>query len=94
MQELSKREDIIITKVDKGVVVAIVTVKDYMKEAKRQLNNTKNYRTLEEDPTTTNMKLENDITESLKKQKIKKLEKIAEDLKINDPQNTKTLSKT
>ena len=93
MQELSKREDIIITNVDKGVVVVIVSVKDYMKEAKRQPNNTKNYRTLEEDPTTANMKLENDMKERFNKQKIKKLEKVAEGLKLNDPQNTETLSK-
>ena len=36
MKELSEREDIIITKVDKGGAVIIVDVKDYIKEAERQ----------------------------------------------------------
>ena len=43
-------------------------VKDYIKEAQRQLNNTGNYRKLQEDPTPTNMKLVNDTIERLKKQ--------------------------
>ena len=46
MKELSEREDIIITKADKGGAVVIVDVKDYIKEAERQLNNTENYRKL------------------------------------------------
>ena len=46
MKELSEREDIIITKVDKGGAVVIVNVKDYIKEAERQLSNTENYRKL------------------------------------------------
>ena len=50
MKELSEREDIIITKADKGGDVVIVDVKDYIKEAERQLNNTENYRKLQEDP--------------------------------------------
>ena len=60
MKELSEREDIITTKADKGGAVVIVDVKDYIKEAERQLNNTENYRKLQEDPTATNMKLVND----------------------------------
>ena len=42
MKELSERVDIIITKADKGGAVVIVDVKDYIKQAERQLNNTKN----------------------------------------------------
>ena len=42
MKELSEREDIIITEADKGGAVVIVDVKDYIKEAERQLNNTEN----------------------------------------------------
>ena len=42
MKELSERVDIIITKADKGGAVVIVGVKDYIKQAERQLNNTKN----------------------------------------------------
>ena len=86
MKELSEREDIIITKADKGGAVVIVDVKDYIKEAERQLNNTKNYRKLQEDPTATNMKLVNDTIERFKKQKLIN-EKVAEDLKRNDPKH-------
>ena len=75
MKELSEREDIIITKTDKGGAVVVVDVKDYIKEAERQLNNTENYRKLQEDPTATNMKLVNDTIERFKKQKEKFKEK-------------------
>ena len=47
MKELSDQEDII-TKADKGGAVVIVGVKDYIKEAERQLNNSKNHRKLQE----------------------------------------------
>ena len=43
MKELSEREDIAITKADKGGGVVIVDVKDYISEAERQLNSTENY---------------------------------------------------
>ena len=66
MKELSEWEDIIITKADKGDAVVIVGVKDYIKEAERQLSNTENYGKLQEDSTATNMKLVNDIIEKFK----------------------------
>ena len=37
LQNLCKRDDIIITKADKGGVVVIVDVDDYVQEANRQL---------------------------------------------------------
>ena len=49
MKKLSREEDIIITKVDKGGAVVIVDVQGYIKEAERQLNNIKNYRKLQEE---------------------------------------------
>ena len=49
-------------------VEVIVDVKDYIKEAEQQLNNTQNYRKLPEDPTATNIRLVNDLIERLKKQ--------------------------
>ena len=76
MKEPSEREDILITKIDKGGAVVIVDVKDYIKEAERQLNNTENYRKLQEDPTKN------------KKQKLIN-EKVAEGLKRNDPKTPK-----
>ena len=84
MRELSEREDIIITKAGKYGAAVIVDVKGYIKEAERQLNKTKNYRKLQEVPTTTNMKLVNDTIEKFKKQKLIN-EKVAEDLKRNYP---------
>ena len=42
IKELSEREDIIIVKADKGGVVVIVDVKNYIKEAEPQLNITEN----------------------------------------------------
>ena len=85
MKELSEQEDIIITKADKGAALVIVDVKDYIKEAERQLNNTENYRKRQEDLAATNMKLVNDTIERLKKQKLIN-EKVAEGLKRNDTQ--------
>ena len=81
-------EKIINTKADKGGAVVIVDVKDYIKEAERQLNNTENYRKLQEVPTATNMKLVNDTIERFKKQKLIN-EKVAEGLKRNDPKTPK-----
>ena len=69
MEELSEQEDIVITKAGKGGAAVIVDVRDYIKEAERQLNNTENYGKLQEDPTATNIKLVNDTIERFKKQK-------------------------
>ena len=43
IKELSRREDIIITKADKGGAVVIVDTNDYIKEAVRQLNDKDNF---------------------------------------------------
>ena len=48
---LQKRNDIIITKADKGGAVVILDIKDYIDEANRQLNDTNNYKQLDFDPT-------------------------------------------
>ena len=72
MKELSEREDIIITKADKGGAVVIADVKDYMKEVERQLNNTENYRKLQQDPTATNLKLVNDNDKKIQETKTNK----------------------
>ena len=72
MKELSEREDIIITKADKGGAVVIADVKDYMKEVEQQLNNTENYRKLQQDPTATNLKLVNDNDKKIQETKTNK----------------------
>ena len=50
---MKRRDDIIITSDGKGAIV-IEEVKLYIKEAERQLNNTKTYRPLPNDPTKVN----------------------------------------
>ena len=47
---LQKRNDIIITKADKGSAVVKLDIKDYIDEANRQLNDTNNYEQLDFDP--------------------------------------------
>ena len=44
LQNLSKRDDIIITKADKGGAVVIVDVDDYIQEANRQVDNKEFYK--------------------------------------------------
>ena len=46
LASLKKRKDIIIKKADKGSAVVIQNREDYIREAERQLSNTKNYRKL------------------------------------------------
>ena len=53
LQELKVRNNIVIINTDKGGAVAILDVKDYVKECKRQLTNTENYKYLQKDPTAT-----------------------------------------
>ena len=49
MKELREWENVVIKKADKGGAVVIVDVKDHIKEAEQQPNNTENYRKLQED---------------------------------------------
>ena len=51
LEELKHREDIVITNAEKGGAVVRLDVKDYIKESERQLNDTKQDRYLEHDPT-------------------------------------------
>ena len=43
LEEIKHRKDIVITNADKSDAVVILGVKDYIKEYKRQLNNTEHY---------------------------------------------------
>ena len=63
-------------------------VKDYINEAHRQLNNKVHYKILNKDSTTTNAKLVNDTIQRFKKEKLHK-EKIADGLKVSNPQKTR-----
>ena len=55
MKGLSERKDTISTKADKGGAVVIVGVKDYIREAERQLKNNKNFRKRQEESRATNI---------------------------------------
>ena len=54
LKDLWKRDDIIITNADKGGAVVIMNLNDYIRGAKPQLNDSKNYKGLAKDPTATN----------------------------------------
>ena len=49
----------LITNEDKGGVVVIMDLNNYIREAKRQQNDSKNYKVLAKDPATTNNDLAN-----------------------------------
>ena len=88
VKELSNHTDIIITKANKGGAIVVMGVKYYINEANRQLNNEDHYKILYKNPTTTNVKLVNDIIQRFKKQKLLK-EKIADRLKVSNPKTPK-----
>ena len=67
LEELSKRDDIIITNADKGGAIVIMDIDKYISEARRQLNDENNYKKLNTDPTLQRNKLVNDTVERLKK---------------------------
>ena len=50
---MADRNDIIITKANKGGAVVIIDVEDYIKEAEHQLTNKDSYKKLQYDPTQT-----------------------------------------
>ena len=54
LQNLSKRDDVIITKAVKGGAVVVVDVDDYVQEANRQLDNKEFYKKLTIDTTEIN----------------------------------------
>ena len=55
---------------DKRVAIVIIDVKDYVKEAEHQLNNTEAYKKLQHDPTQTHKRLVNDTTTHFKNDKL------------------------
>ena len=64
LQQLSQRDDTIITKADKGGTVVIIDVNGYIREANRQLDNTDFDKKIPNDPTESNRnKVNNTINE-------------------------------
>ena len=82
--DLQMRDDIIITKADKGGATVIWDVKDYLKQAEKQLHNQTYYRKSEICPTEEHTRLtENNLDEFVYNRDIS--EAIAEGLKPSNP---------
>ena len=88
LEELSKRDDIIITNADKGGAIVIMDIDKYISEAQRQLNDENNYKKLQTDPTLQHNKLVNDTVERFKKDKSIPT-KIADGLITSNPRTPK-----
>ena len=80
LDQLSQRTDILICKADKGGATVILDVKDYIREANRQLGDKNFYRKLDSDPTNTHLELVNNAIDTLQRQNHLP-KKIAEGLK-------------
>ena len=65
MKDLSIRDDIILTKADKGAAVVIIDVDDYINKVDRQLNNQEFYKETPNDPTELNRKKVNNAIKEL-----------------------------
>ena len=70
MNDLRKREDIIITNADKGGTVVIIDVVDYINEANRQLNDAIFYSLPNFDPAEHHTEMINDAIKALLKEKL------------------------
>ena len=84
LKDLMERTDIIICNADKGGAVVIMDVKDYMKEAERQLLDINFYKKLPENPTSMHAELINNAIEQLKNRNLIP-EKVAQGLKVSNP---------
>ena len=82
LHHLKNRDDIIITKDDKGGAVVIVNVEDYLAEAKRQLDNTNFYTKLDVIPTATHADIVNNTIRNLP-------EHIAKALVVDNPKTVR-----
>ena len=70
LQQLSQRDEIIITKADKGGAVVIIDADDYIRKANRQLNNTDSYKKIPNGPTESNRNEVNNTINELKMQRL------------------------
>lgn len=84
LSDLSQREDIIITKADKGGATVIMDVHSYITEAERQLKNTAFYQELPMSPTEDHRVKINDAIETFKTQQLLSV-KLAEGLRTEKP---------
>jgi hypothetical protein len=84
LENLKNRDDIVITKADKGGAVVINSVKDYIKEADRQLADKNFYKKLSHNPTSEHAALVDNAIDNLKLRGVLE-EKTAEKLKTDNP---------
>ena len=90
LEELSKRDDIIITNADKGGVIVIMGIDKDISKAQHQLNDKNNYKKLQTDATLQHNKLVNDRVERFKKDKSIPA-KIADGLITSNPRPLKRM---
>ena len=70
IEYFSKRNDLVITKVDKGRATVILDVKDYIPKANEQLQDNSFYQKLNVDPTAKHSDIVNSAIESFRKQEL------------------------
>ena len=88
MERLREREDIIISKADKGGAVVIQDVRAYISEAERQLKDTTFYRPVDRDLTQTHAEEINSTIEHFTQEKLIP-ERTAKGLKVHNPKTAK-----
>ena len=81
MDELSKRNNPITTKANKGGAVVVIDTDNYIKEANRQLSDKASYKKLTEDPTLQHNRMVNQTIQRFKNEKLLS-QKTAGDLKV------------
>ena len=88
MNELKSRDDIIITRADKGGAVVIMDVKPYIEEAHRQLSNENAYEKLSIDPTQAYTDIINRAIDRFKDENLLSV-KLADLLKMQNPRTSR-----
>ena len=88
LKSLRERDDVIISKADKGGAVVIQDIDDYITEAKRQLGDTEYYQKIDHDLTPTHTQKVNDPISQLAAENLIN-EKTAKLLRPTDPKTPK-----
>lgn len=88
LESLRNREDLVITKADKGGAVVVQDVTEYVKEANRQLADANFYKKLRENPTSENAALVENALDELKHKGLLE-KKLADKLKPVNPRTPK-----
>ena len=84
LENLKNRDDIVITKADKGGAVVINSVKEYIKEADRQLGDKNFYKKMSHNPTSEHAALVDNAIDNLKLRGVLE-DKTAKKLKTDNP---------